>query len=317
MARSASASNVVAIAAVLASLGACRMFVDLDGLGGGGAQTDDGGGTDATTPPDTSSDAAGDVIVDDADLDAPLDVNPDVDASMPCPTGKGPTMIRIPTGNGSFCIDTTEVTNKQYNQFIADSTKNITQDAFCTWNTDFTPKGGWPYAAPTDDQIPVGFVNWCDAAAFCKWAGKRLCGKIGVGAVDGGTGGAAMSASEWANNLINEYTYACSRGGTRVYPYGNAFDNTKCNGGTGTAGVIEAVKTRLTCESGWGGVFDLAGNVHEWANGCVVGADPKTDGCALQDSAAGHADVEMTCTSWFALDRSAVEDEVGFRCCAD
>jgi formylglycine-generating enzyme len=299
---------------VITALGACRAFVDLDGLGGGGGPTP--GSEDASV--DTASPVDGDVVIDSGPGDAGVDSNVvidaggDADAGLPCPGTGGPSAIRIPSPNspnGSFCIDTTEVTNKQYNTFIATNPDaGVGQDVRCAWNTNFTPKADWPYAAGQDDK-PVGSVNWCDAAAFCKWAGKRLCRKIS---------GGPLTAAEWGNALVNEHAFACSHGGERVFPYAGAYDPAKCNGGeTADVDVIENVKTRATCESGWGGVYDLSGNTHEWADGCVIGADPATDSCPLQLGSYSHGENDMACSDWTGVARNALENEVGIRCCSD
>lgn len=319
MARSASTSKrvVVVVATLTVSLVACRAFVDLDGLGGGSGVTP--AGPDATESDATSTDGAnatdgnlhGDSndVIDATIPDAVYDVSPDVDAALPCPGTGGPAAVRILTSSGSFCIDKTEVSKAQYKAFVAANVSTATQDAFCTWNTSFAPKANWPYPVG-EDNLPAGDVNWCDAVAFCKWAGKRLCGKIG---------GGALSAAEVGNNLINEHAFACSHGGTQLYPYGNVYDGKKCNGGdTADPDVIENVGTRTTCESGWGGVFDLAGNVHEWENSCVVGGGTlQADPCSLQGAAFTHGAGDMTCTSTFGWPRGNHDPEVGFRCCSD
>jgi hypothetical protein len=41
------------------------------------------------------------------------------------------------------------------------------------------------------------------------------------------------------------------------------------------------------------------------------------DECPLQESAYSHGNDDMVCNAWIGFARANVEDEVGFRCCAD
>ena len=72
------------------------------------------------------------------------------------------------------------------------------------------------------------WVRWCHAYAYCKWAGKRLCGKHG-----GGTYPWADSEASYNS----QWSYACRGGipGTQ-YPYGGGSAYTKdvCVGGEPT-----------------------------------------------------------------------------------
>jgi len=84
----------------------------------------------------------------------------------PCPGDAGPTMVRV----GSFCIDSTEVTVAHYAAFVDAYPSLDAQPPACSFNTSLAPV--WPEDAgvPAPD-MPVRYIDWCDAYAYCLWAG--------------------------------------------------------------------------------------------------------------------------------------------------
>ena len=104
-----------------------------------------------------------------------------VDGACACPA----RMVTVSKATGgAYCIDDTEVTNGDYDRFVRANVPAVgtgsTQPAACVANTTFIPAGAWPPAQPlsTSFGIPVRHVDWCDALAYCKWAGKVLCGDV-------------------------------------------------------------------------------------------------------------------------------------------
>ena len=87
-----------------------------------------------------------------------------------CEQGLGPPAVRVE----GVCVDSTEVTNAHYQAFLEQMPSAAAGPDVCDWNDSFVPQG-WPLATGTEDH-PVGGVDWCDANAYCAWAGKRLCG---------------------------------------------------------------------------------------------------------------------------------------------
>ena len=160
----------------------------------------------------------------------------------------------------NYTIGGTEVTYGQYGQFLA-----IAFDpgyltgllpAECAFKADFIPDQ-WPvHPAPT---IPVAGVDWCDAAAYCAWSGRRLCGAIG---------GGPAALHDVQNAAANEWFRACSGGGVSNYPYGLNYDPSLCN--TKDAGFDQTVEVGILagCEGGSPGLFDMSGNVWEWTHAC-------------------------------------------------
>ena len=61
----------------------------------------------------------------------------------------------------AFSMDVYEVTVRQYAEFLQSTGINSPLD----WNT---------MNQPAHQKRPIANVDWEDAAAYCKWAGKRL-----------------------------------------------------------------------------------------------------------------------------------------------
>lgn len=124
-----------------------------------------------------------------------------------------------------FEIDTHEVTNRQYAEFVAG-------------NESIDPPHYWPDGQPPTGRgdDPVANVTWDEAVAYCRWQGMRL-----------------PTEAEWEK--------AC-RGGSRAhkYPWGDADpDETRAHFDSvrGPTGVC-------SYEPNGYGLCDMAGNVWEW-----------------------------------------------------
>jgi len=125
----------------------------------------------------------------------------------------GPAQVAVDLLGKQYCIDATEVTRAQYAVFYADS--NRPTIARCAWNTDYTATM-WPATVMTQDYPVVG-VDWCDAATFCAWAGKRLCGAIGGGTLvsaEAATTGSVYFVRRVATDEVHPSTLRFDRRGS-------------------------------------------------------------------------------------------------------
>jgi formylglycine-generating enzyme required for sulfatase activity len=124
----------------------------------------------------------------------------------------------------TFRIDKVEVTNGHYVRCVAAGQ--------CT-----VPVGGDPAERARADQ-PVTILSWRQAAAYCRWAGKRL-----------------PTEAEWEK---------AARGPDgRRYPWGEAFEPDRANAGH-TLG-LGPVGQHPAGASPYG-VLDMAGSVWEWTS---------------------------------------------------
>jgi formylglycine-generating enzyme required for sulfatase activity len=272
-----------------------------------GVLPDDAAGRDAgDAAPDVRDGAPQADATPDAPLDAPLaDSSPDAppDASAPCPGDGGPIAVRI----GNICIDSTEVTKGQYQAFL-DAGVDADQPPSCAWNTSFTPLMDWPISPGHDDE-PVAYIDWCDAYAFCKWAGKHLCGYVGGGPVN---------IQDFVNPSIDAWYQACSKDGAQDYPYGTTYEAGACNDRDAGLSPVHLVQVHSkmfpACEGAYSGIFDMCGNVAEWEDSCD-GTDGGSDNCQIRGG--GFQDMATSCAHSGLQRRDAQNwPDIGIRCCS-
>ncbi|MBI5787338.1 MAG: SUMF1/EgtB/PvdO family nonheme iron enzyme [Candidatus Schekmanbacteria bacterium] len=192
--------------------------------------------------------------------------------------------ITLPT----YYLDKYEVTNAQYKKFV---------DA-----TGHKPPEHWE-----DGKIPAGLeshpvvsVTWHDAAAYAKWAGKRL-----------------PTEAEWEK--------AARGSGAYLYPWGDTFQRNILNSANGGPGTTTPVGKY---EKGRGeyGTYDMAGNVKEWTadNFKDYPGNPFKDvfyGLTEPKVARGGSftDPEYDCmgSTRFKFSPDSSYEDVGFRCAKD
>ena len=261
-------------------------------------------------------------IVDATDSDADALDAPVTEASVGCAGKKGAKMVELTVdGTYRYCIDTTEVTNAQFREFIEAPGEPYEAPPTCPSKSD---DAGYrrpsPVSEASEKNKPVHRgVTWCFAYAYCKWAGKRLCGKIG--------GGPSTSAS----NLSSEWTFACANGrDENPFPYGDTYDKARCNTDPVPGEVFSAtvdVASKTGChglKAPHDAIFDMSGNVGEYEDQIEAHATPLPSQTlrggwagSVNYADAGGASVQCDVTAIpFGIATDAFED-VGFRCCAD
>jgi formylglycine-generating enzyme required for sulfatase activity len=208
------------------------------------------------------------------------------------------------------------VTNAAYAAWLSTAPSPIGQPPQCGFNLDYVPASAWP-PGPAEACLPVVYVDWCDASAYCAAHGKRLCGKIG-----GGANG--FTAAEINDVTLSQWYRVCSNALGTSFPYGMGNEPATCvgNGYDGTPGqqatdVRQRVGSATSCHgigAPFDAVYDMSGNVFEWVDECdgTTGADDKcyrrggafeTDGPALQ------------CDDTSFSVREHATGTIGFRCC--
>ena len=210
--------------------------------------------------------------------------------------------LRVDTG----CVvgyAPTEVTIAAYAEFLAARVTTAGQGKGCEANMSYAPAcfDGSPLPGKGYEKHPVSCVDWCDASAYCKWAGKHIC----------------LGFLESPLN-IDEWDTACEGLGPQptIYPYGDVYNAQVCNVRGNAAGKGQTWEAGANgCESShFPGLFDLSGNVAEWSR-C---SDQEPAFCPLLGgsylSDASTAGCMPGAETIFAMKNIGLPD-VGFRCC--
>jgi formylglycine-generating enzyme required for sulfatase activity len=145
----------------------------------------------------------------------------------------------------AFAVDQTEVTNTQYRQFLDAVGDHSTCSAeerqkFPNRKSHVPEAKFWDDPAFNQPDQPVIGVDWYDAQAYCRWAGKRL-----------------PTDQEWE---------VVARGASgRHYPWGDTYVPNRCNDAENRPAIKATVNvgSLAACRTPEG-VMDLVGNADEW-----------------------------------------------------
>lgn len=203
----------------------------------------------------------------------------DVDAGPPEPQG----WVRVPglDGEPEFLIARYAVSNEEFLAFVR-ATGHATPPGWA--------KAPNPPFSPADRYLPVARITFLDALAFCLWASRRLGGII-----------RPPTPSQWRR--------AAQGTDGRNWPWGDAFDPQRCNAiasGWGRRLPVYALPNGRTPE----GVWNLVGNVAEWAAADTVCGGGWADDC--ENLPQFRFEQRVNASDLYVFRRS----DVGLRCAA-
>lgn len=267
-------SGLLAAVALGAALARCTSFEGVP----------DDVGEDASALDDAAAPAAA------ASPDAPVEAGR-------CDSGCRGTAGACGVRAGPTCIDAREVTVADYRAFT-ESVQGATLDAGAPCEAVTVDVLG----ARPDDALPVTNVSFCEARAFCAWAGKSLCGKVGGGSLsDEPLHVVTSQQGAWFN--------ACT-GGTPS-------PHLLLSDGGCQLGVSSPRAAGDGCQGGVPGLVDMVGNVWEWIDRVTY---PEPDAAAPLSYLIGGGYANdpgtTTCGSLLYATFGFRGQDVGFRCCS-
>lgn len=237
-----------------------------------------------------------------------------------CGSGRGGPMRRVPLpAGGTMCIDKTEVMVGAYQAFVASAelpelpADHPAHDR-CAAKTTHAATCRTDDCRGTECELPQTCVDQCDALAYCRWVGKRLCGSIA---------GDALGLAEVNDPARSQWMNACLSGG-RSWPYGPEYDGQACNTSDhrpracGGPAVTAAYPECQAPPGPYDQVFDLSGNVSEWIDASVEAGGWPELRCVIVGGSYVHWWGDVSCQgATLEWPCDAHHPEFGFRCCAD
>ena len=193
-----------------------------------------------------------------------------------------------------YWIDRYPITNEKYRAFIeAGGYKNPLY-----WSED-----GWEWKARRNitgpeywvdeewNQVdhPVVGVSYYEAAAYARWAGKRL-----------------PTEQEWEKAARGD------KDGRR-YPWGEDFDQYRCNSNRSNRGHTTPVTQYQNGVSQYG-CYDMVGNVWEWCSGCSGESENQR---VLRGGSWFNGPDRLRISNWYTLDAVFRSNYIGFRLAQD
>jgi len=171
---------------------------------------------------------------------------------------------------GRFAIDRTEVSVAAFRRFAA-ATGMVTmaerQGGGSVFEAGWVRKPGWtwrtPFGEPADEREPAVHVTFDEAAAYCRWAGKRL-----------------PTDAEWLEAAHTERRASppapFQTGTTYLYPTGERTNGANCLRDCGPTPFALDRSAKLsrgigparvgTTQPGVNGLYDMGANVWEWVD---------------------------------------------------
>jgi hypothetical protein len=150
-------------------------------------------------------------------------------------------------------------------------------------------------ACSRPDVLPWSFLTWQQAQLACARAGMRLC-----------------YADEW-------YEACNGQSVSYVYPYGDAYSATACNGKDKDPAVdeLDPTGTQIDCFSSGYLIEDMSGNLREWTDDYV--GDTSGGKAIYRIRGGSYIDGEAGLACSFttsAYVEDALASHLGFRCCS-
>ncbi|MBU0657053.1 MAG: formylglycine-generating enzyme family protein [Gammaproteobacteria bacterium] len=175
-----------------------------------------------------------------------------------------------------FAISATEVTVAQFRAFVEGTGYETTaeKEGSCRIlndkGDDYIDGKGNSWRNPGFTQAeyhPVACVSWDDAKAYLQWL-------------------SGQARQTWRLPTEAEWEYAARAGTDTAYPWGNAIGENKANCDNQSCKDQFEFTSPVASFAPYGGVYDMQGNVWEWAEDCWEGdyKDAPTDGSARPGS---------------------------------